>query len=317
MDSKPIQSGATPELPAFFLKAEYTPESGLLKNYRNEVDCMVWTDSQLIRLMELEADSTDIQKVFRNAQERNKTFLLLEKELVRNQRTLIRQFRDEKGLPALCALEDKLSKVLIENGFSRVVTPTIMSRGLLEKMSITEDHPLSSQVFWLDRDRCMRPMLAPHLYYVLVDLLRLWEKPVRIFEVGMCYRKETKGARHAGEFTMLNLVEMGIKQEEREERLEGLAGLIAGAAGITNFRLEKEESTVYGDTIDVVAGHDNLELGSAAFGPHPLDKSWRIDEPWVGIGFGLERLLMAHKKSSSIAPWKRSLTYLDGIKLNI
>ena len=60
-------------------------------------------------------------------------------------------------------------------------------------MTITEDHPLFSQVFWLDSDRCMRPMLAPHLYYVLVDLLRLWEKPVRIFEIGMCYRKETKG----------------------------------------------------------------------------------------------------------------------------
>ena len=37
-------------------------------------------------------------------------------------------------------------------------------------------------------------MLAPHLYYVLVDLLRLWDKPVKIFEVGPCFRKES----HAG-----------------------------------------------------------------------------------------------------------------------
>jgi len=278
---------------------------------------MVWTMSQLKRLKELKAGSTVLNRDFQNADERNKTFLILEKELIRGQRTLIRQFQDTKDLPALCAMEDTLSKALIEHGFSRVATPTIMSRGLLERMSITKDHPLFSQVFWLDSDRCMRPMLAPHLYYVLVDLLRLWENPVKIFEIGMCYRKETKGALHAGEFTMLNLVEMGSKQFDRKERLEELASLITVAVGIKDFRLDREESAVYGDTIDEVAGQDNLELGSAAFGPHPLDKSWRIDVPWVGIGFGLERLLMVSKNSNSIAPWKRSLTYLNGIKLNI
>ncbi len=278
---------------------------------------MVWTESQLKRLKELKAGSNAINRDFQDTGERNKAFLILEKELVRVQRTLIQQFQGTNDLPVLCALEDTLSKTLIEHDFSRVVTPTIMSRGLLERMSITEDHPLFSQVFWLGSDRCMRPMLAPHLYYVLVDLLRLWEHPVRIFEIGMCYRKETKGARHAGEFTMLNLVEMGTKPADRKERLKELADLITSAAGIKDYHLDREESAVYGDTIDVVAGEENLELGSAAFGPNPLDKSWRIDVPWVGIGFGLERLLMVSKDSTSIAPWKRSLTYLNGIKLNI
>jgi phenylalanyl-tRNA synthetase alpha chain len=273
--------------------------------------------SQLKRLKELKADDTALDREFQDAGERNKQFLKLEKELIKDQRSEIREFQNTRELPALCALEETLSKALTEQGFSRVTTPTIMSRGLLEKMSITKEHPLFKQVFWLDPDRCMRPMLAPHLYYVLVDLLRLWEKPVRLFEIGMCYRKETKGARHSGEFTMLNLVEMGIKECDRKERLEELAGLVTSAVGITDFRLDKEESAVYGDTIDVVAGRDNLELGSAAFGPHPLDKNWRIDVPWVGIGFGLERLLMISKDSNYIAPWKRSITYLNGIKLNI
>ena len=67
-------------------------------------------------------------------------------------------------------------------------------------------------------------MLAPHLYYVLKDLLRLWEKPVRIFEIGSCFRKESRGARHSNEFTMLNLVEMGLAEDKRQARLETLPG---------------------------------------------------------------------------------------------
>ncbi len=280
-------------------------------------DYMVWTESQLQRLKELKAGHDDLTKNFTNADERNKAFLQIEKNLVKTQRVFLQRFQNSRETPALCALEKTLSETLLDHGFSRVATPTIMSRGLLEKMSITEGHPLFSQVFWLDSDRCMRPMLAPHLYYVLVDLLRLWKHPVRIFEIGMCYRKETKGAQHTGEFTMCNIVEMGLEPEEREDRLDQFAALITEAAGIKDYRLDKEESSIYGDTIDVIGEPDGLELGSAAFGPHPLDKAWKIDVPWVGIGFGLERLLMASRKSTTITPWKRSLTYLNGVKLNI
>jgi pyrrolysyl-tRNA synthetase-like protein len=278
---------------------------------------MVWTESQLQRLKELKAGNDVFNKEFKNAGDRNRTFLEIEKQLVKVQRALLQNFQKGAEPPALCALEETLSTALMKQGFSRITTPTIMSKGLLEKMSVTKDHPLFSQVFWLDSDRCMRPMLAPHLYYVLVDLLRLWKHPVRIFEIGMCYRKETKGARHAGEFTMCNLVEMGIDPEEREERLDTLAALVTGVAGIGDYHLDVEQSAVYGDTIDVIGGQENLELGSAAFGPHPLDESWKIDVPWVGIGFGLERLLMASRNSTNITPWKRSLTYVNGIKLNI
>ena len=62
---------------------------------------------------------------------------------------------------------------------------------------------------------------------------------------------------------------------------------------------------------------DGLELGSGAMGPHPLDQAWRITDTWVGIGFGLERLLMTVRGGDSIGKMGRSLAYLDGVTLNI
>jgi phenylalanyl-tRNA synthetase alpha chain len=110
---------------------------------------------------------------------------------------------------------------------------------------------------------------------------------------------------------------MGLPKEECYARLEELAALVAGAAGLNSYSLETETSAVYGQTIDVKAGKDMIEVGSAAMGPHPLDRAWRITDTWVGIGFGLERLLMVKEKSQNLAKMGRSLAYLDGIRLNI
>ena len=66
--------------------------------------------------------------------------------------------------------------------------------------------------------------------------------------------------------------------------------------------------------MDVVKG---IELGSSAMGPHPLDDQWGIVDPWVGIGFGLERLLMIKEGSQNVQSMGRSLTYLNGVRLNI
>jgi phenylalanyl-tRNA synthetase alpha chain len=184
-------------------------------------------------------------------------------------------------------------------------------------MSIDAHHPLQSQIYWLDKNKCLRPMLAPHLYYVLVDLLRLWDKPIRIFEIGPCFRKESKGSHHSSEFTMLNLVEMGLAAEDREERIMEFGALIAAAAKIHDFHFEAVKSEVYGDTTDIVAGKDSIEIGSAAMGPHRLDQPWKIKDTWVGIGFGLERLLMVAENTRNLAKMGRSLTYLNGIRLNI
>jgi pyrrolysyl-tRNA synthetase-like protein len=278
---------------------------------------ITWSDVQQRRLKELDAAPEEQNAQFDNAAERDKTFQKLGKRLIKQARYRLKEFRDKYLRPGLCRLESTLVEALNEKGFVQVTTPIIMSKGLLAKMTIDENHPLFSQVYWLDKDKCLRPMLAPHLYYVLKDLLRLWEKPVRIFELGPCFRKESQGSQHSTEFTMLNLVEMGLLEEHRQERLKELAALVIQAAGLESFNLETENSTVYGQTIDVIAGKDNIEVGSAAMGPHALDKAWRISDAWVGIGFGLERLLMAKENSQNLAKMGRSLAYLNGIRLNI
>jgi len=278
---------------------------------------VTWSEIQLKRLIELDTPTHIHHEEFESLAERNNRFQALEKQWVRDARSRLNELRANQRRPALCRLESALAEALTDIGFVQVTTPIILSRTLLAKMSIDETHPLFSQVYWLNKNQCLRPMLAPHLYYVLKDLLRLWERPVSIFEVGPCFRKESQGAQHSTEFTMLNLVEMGLPEAQRQTRLEELAALIAKASGLTNHRLERETSTVYGETIDVIAGEQGIEVGSAAMGPHPLDIPWHITETWVGIGFGLERLLMARENSTNLAKMCRSLAYLDGVRLNV
>ena len=278
---------------------------------------ITWTEIQRVRLGELSAADKDLNQGFDDPAERDKAFQKLERHLVKVERQKLQEFRDGPRRPKLCVLESRLTELLVQNHFVQVTTPTILSKGLLAKMSIDEDHPLSSQIFWLGRDKCLRPMLAPHLYFVLKDLLRLWEKPVRIFEIGSCFRKESHGAQHSNEFTMLNLVEMGLPEDQRQARLEEMAALVATAAGVDDYVIRTEESAVYGETIDILAGEDRMEIGSAAMGPHVLDQAWEVTDAWMGIGFGLERLLMIQQKSRSLGKMGRSLAYLDGIRLNI
>ncbi|MBT8370569.1 MAG: pyrrolysine--tRNA(Pyl) ligase large subunit [Deltaproteobacteria bacterium] len=278
---------------------------------------ITWTETQTRRLNELDAAATVLGKTFEKESLREQAYQQLEKKLVTQQRRRLKEFRKIHMRPALCRLESNLVDVLVNQGFAQVTTPIMMSKGLLKKMSIDDQHPLTSQIYWLDKSKCLRPMLAPHLYFVLVDLLRLWDKPVRIFEVGPCFRKESHGSQHSSEFTMLNLVEMGLPSESREGRIRELGSVIAEAAGIRDFRFEIVSSEIYENTIDVQAGKENIEIGSAAMGPHPLDRPWKINETWIGIGFGLERLLMAAENTRNLAKFGRSLAYLDGIRLNL
>lgn len=276
-----------------------------------------WTHTQARRLRELDAADSEFDRQFESDSDREKVYQKLEKQLITEHRRRLHEFRELHLRPALCRLESKLVEVLVKQGFVQVATPIIMSKGLLAKMSIDTKHPLNSQIYWLDKNKCLRPMLAPHLYYVLVDLLRLWDKPVRIFEVGPCFRKESKGAQHSSEFTMLNLVEMGLPAETREDRIKELGTLVSEAAGVSEYQFDTVVSEIYGDTIDIVAGADRLEIGSSAMGPHPLDRPWKITDTWIGIGFGLERMLMVAGNTRNLAKMGRSITYLDGIRLNI
>ena len=276
-----------------------------------------WTESQHKRLVELDADAATLARTFDDTVERNRAFQVWEKKRVGAQRDHLEALRNGARRPRLCRLENALVEKLVAEGFVQVSTPVLMSKGLLAKMAITGDHPLGEQVYWVAKDKCLRPMLAPHLYYLMKDLLRLWATPVRIFEVGPCFRKETEGARHAAEFTMLNLCEFGLPEKERQPRLEQLAAMVVEVAGIENYALAPENSTVYGATLDIISTDTDMELGSGAMGPHPLDRAWRIADTWVGIGFGLERLLMASQGGRNLARYGRSITYLDGVRLNI
>jgi len=278
---------------------------------------LTWTEVQTRRLRELDSSESDQKPRFETTLDRNRAFQKLEKGLVKRERQRLKEFRELHRRPKLCVLESRLVGTLVKLGFAQVVTPIIMSKGLLLKMSIGPVHKLTSQIYWLDNTKCLRPMLAPHLYFVTKDLLRLWDKPIRIFEVGPCFRKESQGSHHLSEFTMLNLVEFGLLEESRHSRIKEFATVVTEVVGVKEYSIESQKSEVYGETIDIVAGKDRVEVASAAMGPHPLDCAWRITDTWVGIGFGLERLLMVAKNSKSLGRMGRSLTYLDGVRLNI
>ena len=276
-----------------------------------------FTDTQKQRLKELGA-GPDVRSVgYEDPQQRNRAFQDLEASLAGEERRRLDDYRLNVRRPGLAVLESDLALALAAEGFVQVVTPIIMSRGHLAKMGLDDSHPLAAQVHWLGPGHCLRPMLAPHLYYVVKDLLRLWDGPVGLFEIGPCFRKETQGASHLGEFTMCNLAEFGLPVEERQERLEKLAALVMSVAGLHDYVITPLTSEVYGETIDIEAGPDRLEVGSCAMGPHALDSAWGIIDTWVGLGFGLERLLMAKGGHENIGRVGRSLSYLGGFRLNV
>ena len=275
-----------------------------------------WTDIQSKRLKELNADPKTMSTLFDTNEQRNHSYQTLERKLVKLEKSRLNEFLANQLQTKIYKLECSLTKILNQQGFSRVTTPTIISKTQLAKMSIDQQHPLFDKVFWINAKQCLRPMLAPNLYRVMYELARLGKKPIRFFEIGPCFRKESDSAQHNNEFTMLNLVEMGLPRENRHQRLQELGQLIADAAGLKDYAFEKKSSAVYGDTIDIVCGDNKLEIASGAMGPHPLDHAWRITDTWVGLGFGLERMVMMAEGSDSIGKWGKSLAYLDGIRLN-
>ncbi len=273
-----------------------------------------WTTSQMQRLRELNANEFLLRKQFPDLETRNRDFLKNEQNLVRQSQRNLQVMRTKRRRPRLCELEDSLIQTLVKQDFIQVITPILIAKDSLARMSIGPGHELFKQVFWVEEKKCLRPMLAPNLYFLLRELVNIWEKPVRIFEVGPCFRKDTKGRHHINEFTMLNLVELGLPLIRRKERLEELATTIMKTSGIKEFSFVSNRSEVYGETIDVLSG---FEVASGAMGPHPLDSNWGITDPWVGIGFGLERLLMVRENFQNIQRAGRALVYLDGERLNI
>lgn len=276
-----------------------------------------WSETQSRRLKELGCDVAILKQVYKANTERDSAYQIIEKKLARHEKEKLKNLFTVGGKTQLEMLCDRVSEKLIDEGFVKVVTPTVISAKALEKMTITSEHPLYKQVFWLSRKQCLRPMLAPNLYSLMQDFSRQKTRPVRFFEIGSCFRRETDGAKHSSEFTMLNLVEMGLPMEQREDRLHELGSIVASTGGLRSFDFESEESEVYGTTVDMVSGTPSVEIGSGAMGPHALDAEWGVHDTWVGFGIGMERLLMLVNGDSNISKWCKSIAYLDGIRLKV
>ena len=275
-----------------------------------------FTITQRERLTELDAASEVLDREFDTKEERNAEFKKIETQMAREGRQHLKELVEERHITFTEEVSRRLQDWLMKDGYTKVSTPTIITRQMLEKMTIDEFHHLSEQVFWLDRKRCLRPMLAPNLYVMMRELKRITNQPVKIFEIGSCFRKESQGAKHMNEFTMLNCVQLAVVQDGRQvEALKEMAHSAMQALGIEDYELVVEESTVYGSTVDIEI--DGIEVASCSYGPHFLDKQWGVFDTWVGIGFGVERLAMAMSKSKTIKRFGRSIAFIDGEPLNI
>lgn len=277
------------------------------------------TTAQKQRLSELNADDIILGRCFNDVNERNAFFKEEESRLILKTKKDLDDLLNDRHLPLLSIVEKRITQWLTNDlGFTRVNTPIIISESMLKKMGISDEHPLWQQVFRVDKNKYLRPMLAPNLYEVMKSIHRITKKPVYIYESGPCFRRESQGAQHLNEFTMLNLVEFAEEYHHMRQvdRLKELAKGAMKAVGIDGYQLEITDSEVYGETVDVIK--DDIELGSGAYGPHPLDIRWGIfDTSWVGIGFGLERIAMALGGYTGIKSIGRSITFLDGNRLNI
>lgn len=275
-----------------------------------------FTVTQRERLAELDAAPDILDMEFDTTEARNAEFRKIETSMAKAARERLKDLVEDRKITFTEEVSRKLQDWLIRDGYTKVSTPTIITRQMLEKMTIDEFHHLSEQVFWLDRKRCLRPMLAPNLYVMMRELKRITNEPVKIFEIGSCFRKESQGAKHMNEFTMLNCVELGVIEDGKQvEALKAMAHSAMAALGIEDYELVVEESTVYGSTVDIEI--DGIEVASGSYGPHFLDKQWGVFDTWVGIGFGVERLAMAMNKSKTIKRYGRSISFIDGQPLNI
>lgn len=225
---------------------------------------------------------------------------------------LIKGMIEDPQRHILADMECRLAGILRSEGFIEVKTPLIISKASLEKMTITKDSQLFKQVFSIDEKRCLRPMLAPELYFVMRKLRDRTKGPVRIFEIGSCFRKESRSTNHLEEFTMLNFVELGPVADPME-RLKELISKIMEGVGL-EYDTVTEGSEVYRTTMDVEV--NGRELASGAVGPHVLDPAHDIHEPWCGAGFGLERILMEKMGRDNIKKSAKSLVYLNGAKID-
>jgi len=276
-----------------------------------------YTDTQKNRLIELNVPAGELDRDFGSIELRDKEFYSIEREQIKISKEKLNDLLNERRIPVNIKCQRNLENWLIEDaGFTQVSTQTIISSEKMTKMNIESDNRLRDQIFWVGKNKCLRPMHAPNLYEMMRDIHKITGEAVRIFEVGSCFRKESQGAKHLNEFTMLNLVEYAAGEDGYQvDRLNELADGTMKAAGLKDYKIVNESSGVYGTTVDIE--HNKIEIASGAYGPHPLDANWGVFGTWVGLGIGIERLAMALGGSNTIKPVSKNSAYIDGISLKL
>ncbi|MCP4454057.1 MAG: pyrrolysine--tRNA(Pyl) ligase large subunit, partial [Planctomycetes bacterium] len=116
---------------------------------------LTWTDIQSKRLKELNVGADAMASAFESHDARNHAYQTTEKQLLKREKARLNEFLTHQLQPELCKLECHLTRVLNQQGFSRVTTPTLISKTQLGKMSIDEQHPLFDQVFWINDKQCL------------------------------------------------------------------------------------------------------------------------------------------------------------------
>jgi len=275
---------------------------------------MHFSKNQVQRLREIGC-SFNAEYSFASAEARELAFKEVEQRGVENNRSALHELKKVNNAPFVDVLAESISLFLRGQGFLEVSTPIIISKRFLGRMTIDDCHALYQQVFWLDDKTCLRPMLAPNLYDLSQRLLNIYGQPLGVFEIGPCFRRESQGNKHLESFTMVSFVEWGTEEAKKVERLKEIISLFMKHIHLEEYSLEEEVSVVYGDTVDVVV--KGVEIASGAFGPHPLDSNWDYDGTWIGLGAGLERIVMMQEGFDSIQKAGRSLAYLGGISLKL
>ncbi|MDK2939417.1 MAG: pyrrolysyl-tRNA synthetase [Methanolobus sp.] len=299
---KSLKSSSSPSNPGNNSKAKKTSSQPQAKSKKTD-----FTPLQKNRILSLLGPGEMISFA-----KEKRSFAELESTLTLQRKKDIREMYEDSRENLLGKLERTITEFLVDMGFLEVKSPILIPFEYMERMGVGEDKKLSEQIFRVGDNMCLRPMLAPGLYNHLRKFDNVLPDPVRIFEIGPCYRKESDGNSHLEEFTMLNFCQMGSNCTRDE--LEYLIKELLDFLGI-EFEIVADSCMVYGDTIDVM--HKKMELSSAVVGPVPMDMDWGVNKPWIGAGFGLERLLKAKHDFKNIKRAARSESYYNGISINL
>lgn len=278
-----------------------------VKNSPKGQDKVEFTQTQKSRIISLLSPNEMI-----SFSKEKRSFAELESSLLIQRRKDLRDMYEDSRENMLGKLERTITGFFVDMGFVEIKSPILIPFEYMERMGVGEDKELSKQIFRVGDNMCLRPMLAPCLYNFLRKFDNVLPDPVRIFEIGPCYRKESDGGNHLEEFTMLNFCQMGSRCTR--QTLESIIKDFLDFLDI-EYELVGDNSMVYGATIDVM--YKDLELSSAVVGPVPMDMDWGINKPWIGAGFGLERLLKVQHNFKNIKAVARSESYYNGITTNL